>query len=954
VVVGVVGSIFYRRWREKKAAAALESAIAQQGAQQALNARPERRAEIQELQKQVAGGIGALKSSKLGKGKGGSALYSLPWYVIIGPPGAGKTTALKHSGLVFPFQDQGGGGVRGVGGTRNCDWWFTNEAILLDTAGRYTTETDDRDEWLSFLRMLLKYRSKHPINGILVAIGVNELLDANESQVESTAKRIRARIDEVMTELKMKVPVYLLFTKVDLIAGFVEIFGDLRKSERSQIWGSTIKLDRDKSKPSEIFEAEFDQLVQRVHSRSLKRLVVERNREAREKIYQFPIEFAAIKRNLSELVGHVFQVNAFQGTPIFRGFYFTSGTQEGKPLDRVLQRMGHAMGIRAAEQQPQYQQQAAVESKSYFLYDLFMNVVFPDGSLAVRSEAEIRRQRLLRVGVSSLAFLLGLILGGPSIVSFFNNRAFLRDTESRAKSVAAIKWDSNEPANKKIEELKPLLERLQEIDSFENDGRPLKMGWFMYQADKVRTPSIAVYVKAMQDGFALPCKSKLEDRLKIVKGEQYLKERRELKQYLMLSDVENLDVEWATGRYVMLWTEVLRPSVTIPEFQVRELIRPHVKYYFELLKAKRVTPIGTNAELVERVRKTLQSVRPEKRYYDMFVNSLIDERYDETADDTRENRKFPPLNLQEVFADRPDVMKVLGSKRQKKEKKWQEVEGPYTEIGHYFVLRNIGEGKGLLEREQWVVPLDKVDIEKLPEHIRRVGEDYESRYIEQWTEFFGDIEVMTPPTVKEAMALFETLRKAEAPFHRLVWLLQDHTQWPNGNDVTKIAQNKAVANRANQAANTALTSKTGLRFNVDVRKINERDSRVPAHFRRAVEFAVPPKTSAGPGTSETPLGKYLSILGELVKTLGKAEYESPNVDPRLVADVLSDKAKEVEALLTPLDDVARALLYPLLTRPLTIGPNKLPTPTYGKGGPALAPPKAPGNLPPAIPGLPKR
>jgi Mg-chelatase subunit ChlI len=82
--------------------------------------------------------------------------------MIIGPPGAGKTTALKHSGLVFPFRARRGGGVRGVGGTRNCDWWFTNEAILLDTAGRYTTESDDRDEWLSFLRMLLKYRSKQP------------------------------------------------------------------------------------------------------------------------------------------------------------------------------------------------------------------------------------------------------------------------------------------------------------------------------------------------------------------------------------------------------------------------------------------------------------------------------------------------------------------------------------------------------------------------------------------------------------------------------------------------------------------------------------------------------------------------------------------------------------------------------------------------------------------------
>ena len=115
-------------------------------------------------------GISALKSTKVGKGGGARALYALPWYVIIGPPGAGKTTALKQSGLVFPHLDPSRGGVRGIGGTRNCDWWFTNEGILLDTAGRYATEDDDREEWLAFLNMMRKYRPRKPLNGLLVAV----------------------------------------------------------------------------------------------------------------------------------------------------------------------------------------------------------------------------------------------------------------------------------------------------------------------------------------------------------------------------------------------------------------------------------------------------------------------------------------------------------------------------------------------------------------------------------------------------------------------------------------------------------------------------------------------------------------------------------------------------------------------------------------------------------------
>ena len=42
----------------------------------------------------------------------GTYLYDLPWYMFIGPPGAGKTTALVNSGLNFPLADAKGGADR--------------------------------------------------------------------------------------------------------------------------------------------------------------------------------------------------------------------------------------------------------------------------------------------------------------------------------------------------------------------------------------------------------------------------------------------------------------------------------------------------------------------------------------------------------------------------------------------------------------------------------------------------------------------------------------------------------------------------------------------------------------------------------------------------------------------------------------------------------------------------
>jgi type VI secretion system protein ImpL len=928
VIVGLALFVF-RYVQAQRAASALENAIAAQGAQQALNARPERRAEIQELQKQVQGGIAALKTSKLGGKKGGAAaLYSLPWYMIIGPPGAGKTTAIKHSGLVFPFQGAGGGAVRGVGGTRNCDWWFTNEAILLDTAGRYAVESDDRDEWIAFLSMLKKYRSRRPINGVLVAINIAELIDANEQQLDATGKKLRARIDEVMTQLHMVVPVYVLFTKCDLIAGFNEFFGDMRKSDRAQAWGATLKLAMDKSNPGKIFDDEFEGLRKQIHARALKRLATERNREAREKIYQFPLEFAGVKRNLSDLVAATFAVNSFQGTPILRGFYFTSGTQEGRPLDRVLGRMGQAMGIRP----PETAVQQVVESKSFFLHDVFMNIVFPDGTIAARSAGEIRRQRIMRVAIAGAAAALAFILAAPGVNSFLNNRAFIRDTHERVKQAEAIDWDSHDPPGPKLDKLTPLLDRLKEMDTFKKDGLPLGMKWGMYQGDVINGAAVEAYVRLLTTAMVNPVIGKIEAQLKTAKTTEdtYLADRTLLRTYLMLNDIEHLDVDVApdapeddvkndgteVGALTVIWAKVIGQFSNTSDIDLKAKLRPHVRYYLKLLKTKRVAPLPVNDKLVKDVQAKLGGVPVGRRYYALFVSSLIDEKYDDGGEDVLANRKYPPITLVDMFADRVDVLKVMKSARYEKEKVWKAVDGPYTEKGHYRVLRNVKEGVGLLEREQWVVPLTSEEKgDRVGVNLARLAQDYDGRYIDQWNDFLRDITVQTPATVKEAIELYGILSRPERPYLRIIRKVEDHTQWKDKNKGA--LENDEVNTQLKRRINMKASQLTGgLRFDIDLRKIGEKDSGVPRAFKALVDFGV---------GSNPQLDTYLSGLDDLQHKLQKEEDIRPNLDPRLVQDRLDEALKKANDLLQALgDDRSRTLLTPLLQNPLKIVTSRLP------------------------------
>src|SRR5262249_43199680 len=146
----------------------------------------------------------------------------------------------------------------------------------------------------------LKYRAEKPLNGVIVAVSITELLDATDDQIQQSGKKIRARIDEMQSVLKMILPVYILFTKADLVAGFSEFFGDFKKSERGQPWGATFRLEASKAEPGKLFDAEFDTLIEALHTKGMKRMATERSRETKEKVYQFPLEFAAIKRNLSD------------------------------------------------------------------------------------------------------------------------------------------------------------------------------------------------------------------------------------------------------------------------------------------------------------------------------------------------------------------------------------------------------------------------------------------------------------------------------------------------------------------------------------------------------------------------------------------------------------------------------------------------------------------------------
>ncbi len=459
--------------------------------------------EVATLSDRLKQALTALKRAKIG-GRSRGYLYQLPWYMFIGPPGAGKTTALINCGLNFPLADtHGPKAVQGVGGTRNCDWWFTDQAVLIDTAGRYTTQDSnnavDSAGWLGFLKLLKQHRRRQPLNGVLVTISLADLAALGDEERLAHAKAIRRRIRELHDELGVRIPAYVLFTKADLISGFVEFFDSLGKEEREQVWGMTFPLDdgKDENGTVALFGREFDALIERLNDRMLERVQQESDLPRRRLVYGFPQQIASLRGAAQDFLTEIFRPSRLEARPLLRGVYFTSGTQDGTPIDRLLGAMAGQFGL---------QRQAVTAfsgaGRSYFLARLMREVLFGEAGLVSRDPKVERRQRWTQIAAYSAAAIVLLALTGAWTASYLGNREMISAVHAAGAQYASeyATLAKRGPQDAELPPVLPALATLRTMRGGYEDrekSTPLELTFGLYQGEKLSSAANDAYGRAL-------------------------------------------------------------------------------------------------------------------------------------------------------------------------------------------------------------------------------------------------------------------------------------------------------------------------------------------------------------------------------------------------------------------------------------------------------------------------
>ena len=735
----------------------------------------------------------------------------------------------------------------------------------------------------------------------------------------------------------MVLPVYVLFTKCDLVAGFVEYFDDLKRSERGQAWGATFALSEDKSNPAGLFDREFDVLVQHLHQRTLLRMGSDRpTRDQKERVYQFPLEFAAIKRNLSDFMGAAFKpapqptgrkAKAIQ-TPILRGFYFTSGTQEGKPLDRVVGAMGRAFGLRPVEKDDE----GIKESKSFFLKEVFTGIIFPDQDIAGRTQDEVSRVRWQRIAVAAGTAIVASVLMIPAIFSYLDNQELIDKTDTISKATATINWDDGQSAVAKIDQLDQLREHLEQLDQWNQEGAPISMRWGMYMGDELFGPALDQYIASLNVGFIQRVKVRLETKLANATGARFLEDYNYLKTYLLLNDIVHLQKldRWQIGRLTQEWAEILRPSTVgenVTERDLRDKIVTHVSYYVDLLRRGVVKGEELDQALIQSVRDRLSRIGSSQRYYDQFVTVLEDAKIDETGPNTPDNLAHPPITLNQLFEDRPDALTKLSSKRKRREGKWQKVRGPYTASGHAAVLANLKDGFNVIEREQWVLPItgEEKDAKALIKRaLERVRQDYDAQYIREWTEFFRDVDVAIPQNNIEAIEEFRVLSTPDWPYWRLLRALRDNTQFDLGKKKDDLLPPDAgVVEQIKRRVKRRIDSRVGAQGATDAvgdlglpGTQKARKDPVPEKFKLMVQFGFPTPPKEGEPPPPSGLSHYVGQLEELAGEMTVLEEGPVTGDTVKATELFETAVADTEKKILTLDRFGQELLRDLLMNPL--------------------------------------
>lgn len=707
-------------------------------------------------------------------GEGKEARYHLPWYLVLGASGVGKSSLIEHSGQHHALRDVAWARHHASQLPGNIKWWLCDRAVLIEPDGELVAEGQEADEevarrlWEHAVDWLARQRPRQPLDGVVLVLDGAELIRAPASQRQALALLWRRRLRELMEQLGTRPPVHVVFTRMDQIHGFDEVFRHYSREERREPLGfsfSAASIER----PGQ-WEAEFvngyDAILTRLWQRLPEWLLQSRRRVERVAMRQCLHQLSAGRERLAEFLNEALSSDRISTPAMVRGTYFVSPCQKGVPVDAFAEAIDRRYGIQGGACPPKDES----SSVPFFSERLFERVIYPEAGLAEESIRSLRHRRRHRRRVSLVCLLVSVVLVGGWAMTYRSHSTALADARHAASTLLHDRQDMWRSAAVAEERLLEPLDRLRGMLLAFGDeqwGLPWHGHLGLVQGRSAVDNIAEVYLVMLEKRFLPAVFTELLATLDQAEaGSQVRLEI--LRLVRMMSDASGRQPQWVRERMAERWQ---REFPHRGELQERLLEHLDFAMAHSDLEQRAASGDLQARELIAWLNARLAGVQ------ESLARRPIDERVVADMMARSERRAGREVDLRQVLGPEASTVFVLQNGQ---EGAWQ-IPGLMTREGiEEHLVPNLESVSSWALVDLWVLGaredahFSEADRRRLRQYVEaRLADEYR----QSWRRALDAIELVGFSDIGQAIQVSETLLGPSRPLGRLLDLVDHHTRF---------------------------------------------------------------------------------------------------------------------------------------------------------------------------------
>lgn len=730
---------------------------------------------LENLQHRFRGAINFMQKTTVTRQEKVMKLNQLPWYLLIGPMNAGKTTFLANADINYILQKQFSTQQPiHVEPSEHCDWWITRDLTFIDVPGKYLGMVSGHhndckpstylEAWKFFLRLIKKQRGKNGLDGIVLTLPLPEFMKQSDTKLyPMIVNALLQRLQEFKAEFPQKTPCYLVISKCDLLSGFSEFFGETDIDEINQAWGFSLPTIKNSEKISELFTHRFNTLIKKLNEQLLWRLHQERNPLSRPYIKDFPLQVERLKEMTNELIK---QLMTAAPNLSLHGVYLTSAHQpQIEPENTIIEE-----SINSKERGLKLFKEPVATSRAYFIKQLITNALVPSQQFSKPAIRKVNWNRRLAYAVSACAIATTGLLLGKDFEQGVKQAYSIQNNLSDYRIAIQQMQDHDEHLARTLDLLNKL-QPTQKDTSFKLDLSHL----LSFYSHKSEEKANIVYDQALQTILLPEMTNYLGETLKnpVNKNIDYLYNN--LKAYVMLGDKQHYQPVFVAG----ILQNILPKSFS-PEAKTQ------LMHHIVLMLNTQWAPQTLDTSLLQYTRQYLLAMPSIELGY------IILKSFDNNSD-------ISNLNL--AGNSSHDSVFVLNN--------------TYNQIPLMFTSK---EYSSIITQEattaaveamngNWILGLNtnpNRNTDTATTLIDALRNRYITNYIKLWEDIVSNIQLNHPIDLAETDALISQIIANDSPLLQLLQTLRDNTNFTPINSTSAKLQNLALLLDKNDQAGKVL------------------------------------------------------------------------------------------------------------------------------------------------------